>query len=462
MTSAHFTLLKLRTKFQLLNRAGFVRSVVVLVGGTAFAQALTVLVLPLITRLYTPGDFNVLAVYSSILAIASAVACLRLEIAIPMPELDEDAANLLAIALCSCTMIAVLIGFGILLFPSEIVRLVDQKALRQYLWLLPLGIWFTSAYAALQFWAMRKKRFGTIAKTRMSQAIGGAGTQLGMGLMGASSFGLLLGQAISSGAGLIGLATKAVREDHTLLQRISWLGMRQMLQQYQRFPKHSTAEAFANSAGIQLPVIIIAALAVGPEAGYLMLATRVMAVPMALIGGAIAQVYLSRAPTELRAGTLGSFSAEILGGLYKTGIGPLLCVGIVSPTLFAIVFGSEWVRAGELVAWMIPWFIFQFMSSPISMVMHVKNRQKAMLALTVFGLFFRLGLVVLAVNYAQVYLSEIYAISGGIFYFCCYWVFSSTAEIDVKKIVKIYIKSFPILAIWILIGIILKIIFRLF
>ena len=61
----------------------------VLVGGTAFAQAIAVLALPLLTRLYTPDDFSVLAVYAALLGIISVVACLRLEIAIPMPNIPE-------------------------------------------------------------------------------------------------------------------------------------------------------------------------------------------------------------------------------------------------------------------------------------------------------------------------------------------------------------------------------------
>jgi len=114
----------LRTKFQSLNRGGFVRSVGVLVGGTAFAQALTVLALPLVTRLYTPFDFSVLAVFVSILSIISVAACLRLEIAIPLPESDEDAANLLALALCACSVVSALTGIVVWWFPSQIVNLV--------------------------------------------------------------------------------------------------------------------------------------------------------------------------------------------------------------------------------------------------------------------------------------------------------------------------------------------------
>ena len=104
---------------RLLPRASFARSVGVLAGGTAVAQGIGVLALPLITRLYTPEDFSVLAVFSSIVAIVSVAACLRLEIAIPLPETDEDAANLLALALIFCTVASLAACIAIWLFSSE-------------------------------------------------------------------------------------------------------------------------------------------------------------------------------------------------------------------------------------------------------------------------------------------------------------------------------------------------------
>lgn len=83
----------------LLPKSSFARSVAVLAGGTAAGQAIVVLASPIITRLYTPEDFGVLAVYSSLLGILSTVAALRYELAIPLSEKDEDAAALLKIAM---------------------------------------------------------------------------------------------------------------------------------------------------------------------------------------------------------------------------------------------------------------------------------------------------------------------------------------------------------------------------
>lgn len=442
----------LRAKLRSLSRVGFARSVGILVGGTAFAQALTVLSLPLITRLYTPADFSALAVFFSIVSIVSIVACVRLEIAIPLPESDIEAANLLASAVAICTATAAVSGFFVCFFSTEILELLGQNGVNPYLWLMPLAIWLTSSYSAFQFWATRKKRFVAIAKTRVTQAVGGVSTQLGCGWLAAGSIGLFFGQTISSGTGLLSLIRSAFRNDNASFREITWAGMQRAVRKYDRFPKYGTLEAFANSAGLQLPIIVIASVALGPEAGYLMLATRAMTVPMSLVGGAIAQVYLSRAPEAFREGKLGSFSVETLAGLIKVGVGPLVFIGIAAPPIFSMLFGQQWERSGQIVGWMIPWFVFQFMSSPISMAMHVVGRQRAMLIVTLLGLTVRLGAVLIASRYAKELISEIYAISGGIFYFGCCWIFFRAAGVAASNIRAIIKNNFVQLLLWIFAG----------
>lgn len=439
---------------RLLPHASFARSVGVLAGGTAAAQAIGILVLPVVTRLYTPADFSVLAVYSSILGIVAGVACLRLDIAIPLPERDEDAANLLALALLSCTVVAFLTALVVWWFPDQIVGAVGQPGLRPFLWMIPLGIWLASAYSAVQFWATRKKRFTAIAKTRIRQTAGSTTAQLAGGIWGSfGALGLLLGQLIGSGAGVIGLGRTAWRDDRKALRGITWTGMRRIFRNYDRFPKYSTFEAFANNGAIQLPVIIIAAVALGPEAGYLFLAMKAMAIPIGLVGGAVSQVYLSRAPEEMRAGQLASFTLKAIAGLVRTGIGPLLFAGIVSPVAFPLVFGADWQRAGQMVAWMTPWFILQFLSSPVSMALHVTNNQRTALLLQLFGFVLRVGATWVATVLAMDYVFEIYAASGFVFYAVYLMVILRIVKINFSDLLLEIVKRFQMNMAWVVVGI---------
>ena len=46
-------------------------SLVTLMGGTLVAQTLPIVASPILTRIYTPGDYGVLAIYTAVLSIIS-------------------------------------------------------------------------------------------------------------------------------------------------------------------------------------------------------------------------------------------------------------------------------------------------------------------------------------------------------------------------------------------------------
>lgn len=441
----------LKNRLELLRKDGFVRSVGVLMGGTVFAQAITVLALPLLTRLYQPQDFSILAVYAAILAIISVVACLRLELAIPMPESDKDAANLLALSLlCSAAFGLLTAMIGVLL-PNWASSILKQPGLSPHLWLLPIGVWLTSSYAAIQFWITRKRRFAVLAKTRMTQSVMGVGTQLGMGWMMFGAIGLLVGQLLNSGAGAFRLVYLVWQADREVFRAIRWTSMCSMLKRYERFPRYSVWEALANNAGIQLPVILIAMSVAGPEAGYLFLASRIMAAPISLIGGAVSQVYLSRAPEEYKSKGLASFTVRIVGGLLRTGVGPIAFIGITAPFASSLILGSDWQRTGELIAWMTPWFIMQLLASPVSMALHVTGNQGVAFLLQIFGLFVRVATTGVAV-WCEKWVSEAYAISGFIFYLAYICVILKIVGSQRGEVVKMLGSSLHSLALWVAAG----------
>ena len=75
------------------------KGVLILGSGTAVAQLIGIVTMPIITRLYTPADLGVLAVYSSVLAIFGVGATFQYVDAFVLPKQDEDAANLFGLCL---------------------------------------------------------------------------------------------------------------------------------------------------------------------------------------------------------------------------------------------------------------------------------------------------------------------------------------------------------------------------
>jgi O-antigen/teichoic acid export membrane protein len=413
--------------------------------------------MPVLSRLYSPDDFSQLAVFSGILSVISVAVCLRFDIAVTLPDNDTDAANILALALSSAIAITLLISVPCLLMAQKVSVLINQPSMKTYLWLILPGMLLSASYSTFQNWFVRHRQFGLISTSRIGQSLGAVGVQVGMGFVGVGPPGLLIGYIMNSGIACIVFGCNLLHSKDKVWKTISIPRMRAMAVAHQRFPKYSSLEALANSGAIHVPIIIIAALAVGPEAGYLTMGMYVLQAPVALIGTAIAQVYLSRAPDEYRSGQLGEFTVEIFGKLLKIGAGPLLFAGIVSPVALPIVLGNEWVRAGQLVAWMTPWFIMQFIAYPISMALHVTGRQRTAFMLQLFALVARLGVVWVAGSFATNKIAEAYAISG----FAIYSVYSAavlhSVAIRRSKLTRCFWASLPHIAAWTALGLITKI-----
>ncbi len=430
-------------------KSQFVKSVSYLVGATSFSQLLMLLALPVITRIYSPEDFGILAIFVATLGIINSVSSLRYHVAIPLPKTDGLASNLLALSLICTVTSAIFVTLLTLIFSENILAGIVPAELLSYLWLLGVGVLVVGIYNGFRFWATRKKAFKRISVTRIEQAIGGVGSQIGFGLLGFGPLGLIIGQLVSQGAGFFGLARRAIKEDRQAFSQISIWRIRKAAKLFDHYPKFSTFEALANTASIQVPLLVIVFFTGSAELGILMLAMRIMQAPLSLVGTAVSQVYYSQAVDDKRSGQLSQTTGNILAGMAKLGLGPMLFAAIIAPFVFGPIFGQEWQRAGELLAWMTPWFMLQFLSSPVSMALHVAKRQRLALGLQLFGLVFRISAVIIAgtiVMNADV--SKWYAVSGAIFYSVYLIVMVNVVGMRFSETIGRLSTSLPYVLVW--------------
>lgn len=397
------------------------RSVGILVGGTIAANLIAAGSLLFLTRLYTPADFAALAVVTGLIATLAPAAALRFDLAVPLPEDDKDAAGVAMAGLGSVIAVGGTILVLVVLFGDDLLRWFKDRVTQWHLLLVPLGVMAAGFQSVFQFWLLRDKAFPAVARGRLLQAATGSACQIGSGVSGPWVWGLLAGPALGFVMGAVSYATEIRKRYASVWSGVSLRSVMGQASSYHRFPLYSAPEALANSGAIQIPVLMIAALATGPEAGHLLLGMSVIQAPMALIGSAVAQVYLSQAPEQHRKGNLSAFTGDVLSGLIKTGLGPVLFAGLVAPVVFPVVFGPQWARAGELVLWMTPWFALQLLASPVSTAITVSGALRAALVLQLFGLALRPAAVAAAAIVAPDRISEAYALSGAVFYAVYLW-----------------------------------------
>lgn len=353
---------------------GSVRNVAILTSGTTIAQTVVVLAAPVLTRLYSPNDFGLFAIYVGVIAVFSSVSSLRYELAIPLPEVDDDAAALVVLSLTCVLCVASFITVILLFFGEMVSVKLNAEALTSYLWLIPVGIVLAGAYQVFSYWHIRTKGFSILAQTKVAQSIGGVSMQLlgyGMGPVA-----LLFGQVASQATGLTWLVRSAYQRRQGLFKGICVNQVRAQARRYRRFPLYSSWGGLFNVAGANLPPILFAALFSPAVAGLYALANRVLSMPMSLVGSAIGQVYFSKAAEARRDGSIGNLVSKVHDKLAQIAMPPVLFLVFVAPEMFSFIFGSEWRQAGIFVQWLTPMLYFQFIFAPIGQTLVVMERQE--------------------------------------------------------------------------------------
>lgn len=360
-----------------LRGSRFVRGVLVLAGGTALGQLISLSASPIITRLYSPEDFGVLSIYSSVISIGAVIVALRYELAIPLPEDDQIASELFAAASVAVLFITVLSTLGIWAFGDRLISWINTPALEPYLWLLPVGIFAIGINHILLHWALRKRAYGLIARTKLTRNAAAAAAQVGLGLVGARPVGLLIGSLIGLAGGNMTLGKLAVARGEGRVRTVSRDGIVQSARRYSRFPLISSWSSLLNAGGVHSPALLLAGGYGAQVAGLYALAQRMIEAPMRLIGTSVAQVYLGEAAHLVRSSPSQFMELYFRAArrLVLVGALPILAVGMISPWGFELVFGADWREAGEYVQILAPYIAIRFVVYPLSQTLNILERQ---------------------------------------------------------------------------------------
>ena len=366
---------------QLINRVlpsrGIARQASILAGGTAGAQVLAAAIMPVLTRLYTASDFGYLQVFTAAVAICIIVVAWRFDFALPLPQDDEEAVNLLALALAVVALMSSLIAAG--LYAAKTLGLLAGQAAKiaAYWWLVPISVFAGGIYIVLSYWAVRFKRYPQMARSKLAQIGMQLGAQLGGGLLHFGAPALMAGDAAGRVAGSFTFIRTLWQQQYALLTKVSWSGMRQAARRYRKFPLISTPGSLINSLGLAIPVFLLATFYGSTVTGWFSLVDRVVGSPAVLVGFSLQQVYLSEGanlahhdPRRLR--------ALFLRLVKKLAPVPLLIsVGFIfaGPQIFRVVFGRQWEQAGHLAQVQVFAQALIFLFAPVSMTLYMLEKQ---------------------------------------------------------------------------------------
>jgi len=347
-------------------KSGFIKNFSILVTGTAIAQAIPVLLQPLLRRVFDADMFALFAVYNSITSILIVVTTLRYDLTIVLPKEERDGIRLTLLSLLINLLFGFLFFLMIALFPGAIARWIQWPAHHLgWLWLIPPAVFLFSAGQTLNYWLIRKKGFKASASNRIGRRLTEGAIQSSGGL-GQWQGSLLWGELTGRCVYLVLAWFQAVKTGLDF-KGVTRENLRVVARRYKDFPIYQTLPALLNTMSLMMPVLMVNSFYTPETTAQFDLGRQVLVLPLALITTAMSQVLLQKFSEQK------NNRQRLLPGFLKiSAVNTLVAMMIIlviwaaGKPLFGFLFGKPWELAGIYAAILAPAFMIQFVVSPVS------------------------------------------------------------------------------------------------
>lgn len=373
-----------------------------LASGTAGAQVLGLVTMPLVIRLYSPEHFGILAVFVSILSMFTPFATFRYTVAIPLPKQTQTALNLMALSVTISFVLALLMAGCFFVGSVYIFEFFSASALQDYWWLLPIALFLYGLYETLIAWSTREKHFSIIAKTRITQSLSSTSIKLLLGWLNIKPFGLLLGQIMYQSAGIGSMMSKSYDIFKSYQRHVTPTRMLFLAKRYSDFPKYQIVSKFLLSFTAQTPLMYVAWRYDSATTGQLSLSLMILSIPINLISNTMSQAYYGEIAKIGRRNikNIKLITYTLIRKLFFISLVPFIILFGLGEPLFEIVFGEAWLSAGKIASILSFVIVSRFVSSPFVNILNLYEKQYLLLKINLVRLVL-MGLIFTASTYFQ-------------------------------------------------------------
>ena len=380
-------------------RRTFAWNVSVMLAGTVAGQAVSLLLSPLLTRLYSPSEFGYLSVYGAVLGIFGMIASLGLDIAIPICLADGECANLLALNALALVATTTLVALFAWLVSPHTLAVLQVAPLADGRWLLPIGFACLGGYYIMVALATRSGAFKDIARTRISQGVSGPVSQILLGLAGCGVPGLVLGYIIGQSSGTLLLFSRFVLRQRAWLRGVTWGGIAGTARRYAGFPLFASWTRMLDSAGAGTVLFVLFTACYSSQiAGFMFLSERVIARPMLILSTSLLQVFtgeagraISQDPVLLRRRFY-----QVVPLQFLLVAGWILLANLMAAWAFPLLFGARWADAVPYLRALSLSYLMLSVLHPVSTTLQMLEHQVTPAVWQVCRLLLIVGAVLLA------------------------------------------------------------------
>ncbi|MEI7076436.1 oligosaccharide flippase family protein [Pectobacterium versatile] len=369
--------------------AGFVKSSISYISGTALSQMILFISMPILSRIYSIDDFGHYSFFLSLLSIIGVVSCLRIEVSIPQLLGDQALKNVKIFSLCLNSAFALLVFF----ISVNVFYFINDDFV---ILLLSFAVFLFGCVRVNNFLLIRKGFFNKLSISKIIQNLCCVVFQFFFFFLFDSAgliYGYLLGMSVSL---LYGYSVIDRWPFFYYFKRLVKYKVASLIvRKYKRFLIYDSFSAFLNTLSTEIPNILFLYY-LGPSAagGYLM-AQRIIGAPITLVSQSISQVFYPTLKTKISNNQHVSFFFKVLFFQFLLGAVPFFIFVNYSERLFSLFLGNDWGTAGVLAGYLVYSLFAQFVFVSISYTFIVLNKQKTNMIIQFLLLLYRFFSIVI-------------------------------------------------------------------
>jgi len=368
--------LKINLK-NILPKSEFRKNAITLTFGTSIAQVFPIIFYPVLSRIFNPEDFGLLASLTSITGILAVLATAKYDQAILVTESKKEAANIVGLVLFQSLFFLSIIFILFQLFSNQFVKLFNEPGLKKWLWYPPMAAYVIIIFNCFNEWCVRQKYFTTLSWNKIINAASHTLGKLLFGFIKIIGNGLVVGDLLGRTFSATTCVYRALEKDKEVFSKVSFNQFKILSKKYSSFPKYILPDQLINVLGQSIPVLFIGAFYGNTELGYYSMAIQVLSVPISVISEAVCAVFRQRANEDyLKYGSCLPIYKRLLLRMTLLGFIGAVSLIFVLPQLFDLVLGTQWKISGQYSQILLPMIMLSFVSMSLSGVFIVVRKMK--------------------------------------------------------------------------------------
>lgn len=355
----------------------FLKNSLLVGGGTLIAQVIAMLIIPALTRIYTPEDFGILQTFQYISIFFITISALKFDVAILIPKDDITYSKVVALGLLSIfffSLLTLIITYTCYYFNYFPLFFRD---IQNFLWLLPLVTFVAGLHLLFSAILIRLKKFRSLGESKIFQTIGMISSQLALGLLFRNTSGLIIGDVLGRVSGLLVFYRTIISEIKKSFSLFNLSKVIKTAKEYSKFPLLTTPGAILNISGYAIPILLFGNFYGATALGFYTLVNKLFAAPSNLIGQSVSQVFSSDTSRLFQDDPkqLYDLFVSVITKLALISIIPVVIIFLFAPQIFSFVFGEEWKMSGYYFRILAPLQFFGFIAGPLTPTLNLIGKQ---------------------------------------------------------------------------------------